>query len=263
MPNNDKSLDILGVKPIAEAVKTVTKGSVEGAGAFLSRICLPAAEEFGLLLRDRVSGWRAANAVKITQKAEAKTSARSSGGNLHAHPRLVMMAIEDGSWADCDEVQDMWAGLLSSSCTESGKSEDNLLFMNMLRQLTSLQARVQNYAVENCKKYSSGNFVFAEPMIIDSKEFISMFSARSLHDADVQMDQLRALLLVENGGGFHPVEDQFCMWPSSLAINFYVRCQGYIGAANEYFKDLPLKTPDQISEMETFLEENGITLPGE
>jgi hypothetical protein len=50
--DNSKSLDILGIKPIADAVNTVTRDAVEGAAAFLSRICLPAAEEYGLLLPD-------------------------------------------------------------------------------------------------------------------------------------------------------------------------------------------------------------------
>lgn len=66
----DKSLDVLGIKPVAEAINTVTQATTAGAGAFLSRICLPAAEEFGLLLRDKVSAWRAKNALAITVQAE-------------------------------------------------------------------------------------------------------------------------------------------------------------------------------------------------
>src|SRR5436190_421992 len=67
---DDNSLDILGVKPIGEAINTVVKGTVEGAAAFLGRICLPAAEEFGLFLRDKVSNWRTKNLVKMTENAK-------------------------------------------------------------------------------------------------------------------------------------------------------------------------------------------------
>jgi hypothetical protein len=70
MTDSSRSLDILGAKPIADAALVVTKGSVDGAGAFLSRICLPVAEEFGLLLKDKVGHWRANNAAKIANKAE-------------------------------------------------------------------------------------------------------------------------------------------------------------------------------------------------
>jgi len=91
---------------------------VDGAGAFLGRICLPAAEEFGQLLRDRIKYWRAVNASKIAAMAEARLRALNAGKSVQAHPRLVGAIIEQGSWTDDEEVQQMWAGLLASSCTQ-------------------------------------------------------------------------------------------------------------------------------------------------
>ena len=72
MRDDSKSLDLLGAKPVGDAVKIATEGMFKGAGEFLGRICLPAAEEFGLLLRDRVSHWRASHAARIAERAEAK-----------------------------------------------------------------------------------------------------------------------------------------------------------------------------------------------
>jgi hypothetical protein len=115
MPD-EYSLDVLGIRPVGKAVEKVTAGAVDGAGAFLSRICLPAAEEFGLLLRDRVHNWRTQNLLAITQKAEQNL--QSSGDGVHASPRLVNRFLEEGSWVEDSEVQEMWAGLLSSSCTK-------------------------------------------------------------------------------------------------------------------------------------------------
>jgi hypothetical protein len=77
--------DILGIKPIAEAVNTLTKASVDGTAAFLGRICLPAAEEFGYLLQDKVRAYRAGNVTKIAAKAEAKLAEHPEGQNLHGH----------------------------------------------------------------------------------------------------------------------------------------------------------------------------------
>ncbi len=115
MADEDKSLDILGIKPVAESVNTVTKGSVDGASAFLSRICLPAAEEFGLLLKDKVSGWRAKNAVEIANKAQVLLEQQAGGLTISAHPRIIYSTIESGSWAEDDFMQNFWAGLLASS----------------------------------------------------------------------------------------------------------------------------------------------------
>ncbi|WP_236446840.1 hypothetical protein, partial [Pseudomonas syringae] len=137
MPEADKSLDILGAKPVADALKTVTDGSVQGISALLSRICLPAAEEFGLLWRDKVSHWRACNAARMAAHAASIIDKQTSASQLSAHPRVVFKTIEDSSWTDDDVVLSLWGGLLASSCTESGSDESNLMFINLLSQLTS------------------------------------------------------------------------------------------------------------------------------
>ena len=52
-----KVQDVLGIAPVGRAVERVTDSVLSGAEAVLGRVCLPAAEEFGLLLRDKVSRW--------------------------------------------------------------------------------------------------------------------------------------------------------------------------------------------------------------
>jgi hypothetical protein len=151
MNPEDKSLDLLGVKPIAKAIDRTTEETLAGAGAFLSRICLPAAEEFGLLLKDRVSFWRAKNAAKIATKAERLTTGAREP--LEAHPRLVWEIIDKGSWADDEAVQDMWSGLLSSSCTSQG-DDGNILFVSLLERLTALEVRL----LRPCAKTNSHFF---------------------------------------------------------------------------------------------------------
>jgi hypothetical protein len=149
---DSKDLDLLGLRPVADSIKIVTQAMVDGAAAFLSRICLPAAEEFGLMLSDRVHHWRETNKVKMLQKAEEKLLQYSPEEGKHAHPRLVAEILNKGSWEANEDVQDMWAGLLASACTNDGRDESNLIFINILAQLTSLQANILNYGCENAKK---------------------------------------------------------------------------------------------------------------
>ena len=73
-------------------------------------------------------------------------------GRLQAHPRMVMRVIEDGSWSDDATVQKMWAGLLASSCCPDGRDESNLMFINLLGQLTSSQVRILRFACETANK---------------------------------------------------------------------------------------------------------------
>ena len=51
----EKSLDLMGIKPVAKAVEKATDKTVDGLGAFFCAICMPAAEEFGLFLKDKVN----------------------------------------------------------------------------------------------------------------------------------------------------------------------------------------------------------------
>lgn len=77
----DKGLDLLGIKPIAEAGKIAVERTLDGIEAVLSRICLPAAEELGLLLRDRVSQWRANNLLAVIRRTEEMLEANDAMPN--------------------------------------------------------------------------------------------------------------------------------------------------------------------------------------
>lgn len=157
MSDESKSLDILGFKPVADSINKVATASVDGVSAFLSRICLPAAEEYGLLLQDVVRAWRASNISEIARKAKEKLEEHSpdDSNNAHAHPRVVFSILEHGSWNDDDYVQNFWAGLLASSCTDEGDDDSNLLFINLLADLTKLQARILDYVCRIATKLAS------------------------------------------------------------------------------------------------------------
>lgn len=69
-----RSLDILGIKPIGDAALHATK---EGTGvlvALISRICYPAAKEFGLYFQDHVRHWRKENAENVARRTKKSSS---------------------------------------------------------------------------------------------------------------------------------------------------------------------------------------------
>ena len=152
-----RAIDLFGIKPFGDSVKILTTGMVDGAGAFLSRICLPAAGEFGLLLRDKVRAYRAANLASIALLAEKKLEASNPNANVHALPRVVFNILEEGSWVEDGVVQDLWAGLLASSCTSTGDDDSNLLFVRLLSDMTKLQAKLLNFACDRAEKEVAAN----------------------------------------------------------------------------------------------------------
>jgi hypothetical protein len=244
MGNTAKSSDIFGIAPYGEAINTVAKGAVDGAGAFLSRICLPAAEEFGLLLQDKVKAWRGANAIQILNHAERLLEADHSASRTHAHPRLVGKILESGSWTDDDEVQRLWAGLLATACKADGTDESNLIFVNLLDQLTSVQVRILRAACTASQKYVSlAGWIFASPWACTLDQLREVSGEQDANRLDRELDHLRALGLLETKSGFQthsqiPVAD---VTPSALALQLFARCNGHRGEPKDFYCSFEVK----------------------
>ena len=230
--NDNKALDLLGIKGLSDSVKIVTQGLIDGAAAFLSRLCLPLAEEFGLMLRDRVSAWRAGNAVRMLSKANSIHLSNSPSPTDRLNPRLAQVAIEEASWIDDDQVQAMWSGLLASSTSPDGRSDDNLLFMNLLKQLSSLEVRILRCAVEKASKDVTphGLIVSRRLTEIPIDELPKLFGTEDLQRIERELDHLRELGLLglggEDGGGIEVSSGLTNLTPSSLALHLFVRAQG-------------------------------------
>lgn len=246
MSDENNSLDILGVKPIAESINKVTEGTVDGASAFLSRICLPAAEEFGLLLRDKVSSWRAKNTIKILKSAQSILEQQVGEVVLHAHPRIIYSSIENGSWCEDDFMQNFWSGLIISSCTESGKDESNLILIHLLSQMTSSQAKLIGYICQNCDTYKSeAGWINSLPFYMELAELNDIMKVSDFYQVDRELDHLKSLGLIE--GGFEFNHTRADVTPKALCLNLYTRCQGYIGNPCDFFQS-PEMSENQLHE---------------
>ena len=231
--------DLLGIKPISKAIETVTDATVKGAGEFLSRICLPAAEEFGLLLQDRVRAWRFKNVVVVTASAQEMLGGPSAIGYLQAHPRIVNEVLDAASWCEDEDVQEMWAGLLASSCMEGEATDENLLFVRILSQLSGPQARVLNHACESATKaWLRSGLVMAELLSVSLEELRTITQTEDLERLDRELDDLRERGLIGSGfgGGFH-VEPELTadITPTPLALYLFVRAQGSRKTLAEFF----------------------------
>lgn len=234
MPDDSKSLDVLGIKPIADSINLVVAATLDGARAFLSRICLPVAEETGLLFRDIVSGYRTERAVSVLLRAQAK----GIPDGAHAQPRIVHEVIDKGSWMDDPIVQDMWGGLLASACTEDGDDDSNMVFIDLLSRLTRLQARILNYAIESSRKRLSRlGLIMSSELKIDHATLFEAAGTKDLNALDCELDHLRELGLIGSAelGGFAPHIESVDITPTSLALYMYIRCKGSRQSPAEFF----------------------------
>lgn len=228
--NNE--LDLLGIRPAAEAINRAVGTSFN----ILEKICLPAAKEFGYLLQDKVKNWRAKNIRKILKQTENILNKREKRNNFHAHPKIVWKIIESGSLADSDEVQQMWAGLLASSCTKKGNDEGNLIFVNILSQLTSSQAYIIKFSCENAKKgLTDNNLIYGHKFTITEKDLIKISKIKDVYRLDRELDYLRSLGLITVGFDAHSKYRDADITPTPLSLNLYVKCQGSLQNPVDYF----------------------------
>lgn len=259
MPD-EKSVDLLGVKPLAKAVEKVTERSVDGVSSFFGAICMPAAEEFGLLLKDKVAAYRARNLDAIAEKTKAKIEARKLSASGDANPMLVRQVIEDASWTSDSTMQSMWAGLLAVAATTHAAADDSLVYTDTLRRLTPFQAQLLNriYGDPRCCSVNPPispteglSFHPENPLVYSAVDVLKIFPGdlgtivpihKATHKSVLENEQdwgialsrfrpqIEALVphglihqvsFLRGGAGGVKVE------PSWKGLDFYMRCLGY------------------------------------
>src|SRR2546421_451991 len=89
--------NVLGIEPVAKAFEQTISAALNGLSAVLGPICSPAAEEFGLLLKDKMSFYRAKNAISMTKKLEQKLAESNLPEGSRALPRLVHSIMDEAT----------------------------------------------------------------------------------------------------------------------------------------------------------------------
>ena len=238
--------DILGIRPCSDALKNVTDKGLQAFTFFLQKTCEPLIEEVGLMLRDRFRVWRFKNLYDVLSKAEGKVSYQN-GEIVMVNPRVGYLIAENASIVEDDELQDMWAGLFASSASSDGKDDSNIIFINILRQITVFQANILKYAFDNSKKVRLDNgLIVGSELCRSIDDIYKLFHLYDLNKIDRELDSLRSLGLIINGICFKDCMADLSL--TSFGIHFVNKCQGC------KIEDLQL-----ISEQEC--KEQGLNMP--
>lgn len=209
-------------------------GLIRVISSVLDRLCGPAAEEFGLILRDRFRYWRLKQAESLAKRVSMMLEANSVE-NANAHPRVVARVLDEASWVEDETVQNLWAGLLVSACTESGDDDSNLIFVSLLSRMSKLQARVLLNSCEKAKKEVLPNgLIQANRYYVSTKYLIELTGEQDLHRIDRELDNLRDLGLLHIHSGFQH-GDVADIGPSPLALHMFVRCHGSRKSPIDFF----------------------------
>ena len=188
---------------------------------------------------ERIESWRAQNGRCILDKARQKAGHGADIDLERAHPRLMYILLDQGSWHDQDAVQEMWAGLLASSCAGDIRDESNLIFINLLGGMTVNEISMFNHACNVSNKIvSPEGLIIADTLHCDLYMLGRIAGVSDLFSLDRELDHMRMLGLFPYG--MDSVEDTLVadITPSTLALHMYVRCLGHAGSPVEYFLSL-------------------------
>ena len=206
---------------------------------FLKALCMPAAEQFGVILGEGLKIWRIKNITPILQDAMAKLEKRGSLNNVKMHPRIAIKIIEEGSLIEDPDLQKMWAGIFASSCTEDGTDETNLIFVNILSQLSSSQAKIialpfieGNYN----KRYQYEGSEYTEI----EKEKSALLAYTGLPTWGIlerELEHLDGLGLAGFRTSRSSRDISIFIHYNEAALWLYARCQGHTGSLQEFISD--------------------------
>lgn len=237
--------DILGVEPIAEAVKITIEKSLDGISSFLEIVCKPCLEEIGLMAKDQLRAWRLSNIQRILKKSKDKLYFDGQMLQLKANARVALSIINEGSQIDNEELQDLWAGLFSSSCTEDGQDDSNIIFVDLLKRMSVVEARILKYACENCNKLIFPNgLIVADDIKVSFPELKSLTGIDDIYRLDRELDHMNSISLFStslfgSGPGFNAADDKLDTFitPSALGLNLYYKTHAHNTTPPEFWKD--------------------------
>ena len=235
MSEDNKSSDFLGLKPYGEAVKILAQGIVNGAGEFLGRLCLPVAEEFGLLLKDHVANWRKSNAIRILAMAEEKIKRIPEEPNLVPNPKVLFHTIEKGSFEENDLIQQYWAGLLADSCSSDGKNDGNIIFMQILERLCLAEVKILNYLCANSFVVISNNgLLLALKQIVPVQDLHNIAGVEDILEMDRILDHLNSLDVLR--GGLNHNDNNASVAPSPMCLQLYAKVNAPKLSVRNFYK---------------------------
>ena len=164
---------------------------------------------------------------------------------LKANPKVAIAVMESSSYEEDDTIQDMWAGLFASSCTEDGKDDSNIIFVDLIKRMSVVEARILKYACENCRKkiYPNG-LIVGDELSISYDKLISITGINDLYRLDRELDHMSSLSLFQRdafgpSGGFIASDKSLNadISPSALALNLYYKCNSVNMSEIEFWKD--------------------------
>ena len=196
---------------------------------FLCRLCPSGAEQATGLLGKKLDGPRTSNALNIALEAEKRIQASPDSGRNRCHPQMVADILREGSWANDELMQQLWAGLLVTSCSADGTDESNRSFIELMVQVTPAQGRILAAGCAKAIELAEGaEDASSRQITITPEQMIQISGMYDLYRSATDVSYLYNFGLLDKVFDFttYLPKDVFNIRPSKLGLELFRRCQG-------------------------------------
>jgi hypothetical protein len=118
-----------------DITSTALEKGIDTAKEFLDKLIMPAIEETGLLLKDKVTMWKFKNQVRMLNKAKIYCEKNKISPKTISL-KLLCPLLDYSGFEEDEVLQDKWAVLLSN-LVDSEQNIENHVFPYILSQLSS------------------------------------------------------------------------------------------------------------------------------
>ncbi len=196
---------------------------------FLCRICQSGAEEAILLLGGQFGNEHMESLAKIALAAEKQLAAEPEFDRRRADPKLVANILRNGSWASDENILQLWAGLLVSSCSVDEPDDANQVFVNLLIHIVPEMARILIYACQRAMISAQGAEISpSSAFVITTEELIALTGVSEIARNATSIALLFNLGLGRKLPDFtsYQVFEKFDIAPTRLGLELYKHCHG-------------------------------------
>jgi hypothetical protein len=196
---------------------------------FVCRLCPSITPDDIQALGKELDEARTRSAIEIALKAEMLLAQEPDADDMHAHPQIVASILRNGSWSGDNSMQQLWAGLLVSSCTAEGTNESNRDFIELLVQVTETQARILVAGCKRARESMSGvEGERSKEIIITPEEMIQITGMYDAYRIATEVSYLYNFGLLEKVFDFttYTSKEKFDITPSKLGLELFKVCRG-------------------------------------
>lgn len=143
-------------KAVQESAKTVRAGieATQQLGKFVSRITTEPLETVMGILNDKLQFMRWERKLRLAERGREILTERGIEGPLRPIPyKLALPIVENASLEDNDELQDLWANLLTSAVDPEFEGVIRSAYIDIIRQLEVVDVHLLNVVYESYKEW--------------------------------------------------------------------------------------------------------------